>query len=129
MTTLSAFTNQIYNLSVNLSKMFPEDPDLAFTKNAVYMLKKNNPRKLQIAFNDYIYQYNQQVMKKDEKFLIETDFLEDETVKQHASNVEYAEKIMDNLRKYWNQMDDESKENIWKYLQVLMILNEKCVKN
>lgn len=129
MTTLSAFTNQIYNLSVNLSKMFPEDPDLAFTKNAVYMLKKNNPRKLQTAFNEYIYKYNEQVMKKDEKFLIETDFLDDENVREKASNVEYAEKIMNNLRKYWNQMDDESKENIWKYLQVLMLLNQKCMKN
>ena len=129
MTTLSAFTNQIYNLSLNLSKMFPEDPDLAFTKNAVYMLKKNNPRKLQTAFNEYIYKYNDQVMKKDEKFLIETDFLDDENVREKATNVEYAEKIMCNLRKYWNQMDEESKENIWKYLQVLMLLNQKCMKN
>ena len=128
MTTLSAFTNQIYNLSVNMSTMFPSDPDLAFTKNAVYLLKKNNPRKLQNTFDQYVAKYNKQVMEKDEKFLIENNFLEDDTVKNSNADVDYAEKIINNLRKYWSIMDDESKENIWKYLQVLMLLNEKCKK-
>ena len=38
----------------------------------------------------------------------------------------YANKIMTNLKKYWCQINDESKNNIWKYLQVLLVLNTKC---
>ena len=47
MSILSAFTNQLLNLINNLCEMYPNDPDLSFTKTSVILMKKSNPRKLQ----------------------------------------------------------------------------------
>lgn len=126
-TKLSAFTNQLMNLINNLCKMYPSDPDLQFSKTSVSLMKKTNPRKLQVLFNKYVRQYENQIMSKDEKFLLENNFVEDkQSDMESKADADYAQSIINNLRKYWRSMDDESKTNIWKYLQVLMLLNNKC---
>ena len=126
-TALSAFTNQLLNLIKNLSEMYPSDPDIQFTNTTVNFLKSSNPRKLQKIFEEYVKQYETQIMKKDENFLLNNNFIEDNKDLSHdEKQVDYDETIIDNLRKYWKDMDEESKENIWKYLQVLLILSNKC---
>ena len=64
-------------------------------------------------------------MNQDENFLLNNDFINN-TV--NNDNVDYAISIMNNLKKYWNDMDNESKDNIWKYFKVLVILNTKCIE-
>tara|TARA_A100001015_G_C14555797_1_gene543318 strand:+ start:88 stop:462 length:375 start_codon:yes stop_codon:yes gene_type:complete len=123
MSVLTAFTTQLQNLSQNLSEMYPNDPDLQLSKNTVSLMKKTNPRKLQFIFNKYVKQYEPHIMNKNDEFLLKANLLEGVNT---GGNTEYAEAIINNLRKYWSVMDDESKENIWKYLKVLMILNNKC---
>ena len=125
MTSLTAFTSQLLNLSSNLALLYPEDPDLEFTKNSISLLKSTNPRKLQIMFDKYVGIYETQIMNKESVFFIEKDIVVDD-IKTNETNIDYAKNIMYNLKKYWNDMDDISKDNIWKYLQVLIILNKKC---
>ena len=126
MSILTAFTTQLLNLTSNLCEMYPNDPDLNFTHGSVEFMKKNNPRKLQKIFDQHVSKYAAQILKKDEQFLLTTDFLQGERTKNEKKDVEYAESIMNNLRKYWSTMDEESKMNLWKYLQVLILLNTKC---
>jgi len=123
MSTLSAFTQQLLNLATNLSDMYPNDTDLEFTKNSISLFKTTNPRKLQKAFNTYIAIYSGQIIEKDESFFINTDIVNDLNLENKSPNAEF---IMITLKKYWEDMDDTSKNNIWKYLQVLLILNNKC---
>ena len=127
MSSLSAFNNQLINLIDNLSKMYPNDPDIQFTKTTVSFIKKTNPRKLSDVFNKYVKQYETKIMEKDEEFLMKNNFIDEENFNEISNQkMDYAEGIISNLRKYWSSMDDESKENIWKYLQVLILLNNKC---
>ena len=126
MSTLSAFTNQLQNLINNLYKMYPNDPDIIFSKTTVGFIKRTNPRKLSEIFNKYVKQYESQIMSKDEEFLMNNNFTEGDNIEIINQKIDYAESIIANLRKYWSSMDDDSKENIWKYLQVLIILNNKC---
>lgn len=127
MSLLGSFNQQLLNLSTNLSKLYPEDPDLEFTNNSISILKKTNPRKLQQMFDHYVGKYKEQIINKDASFFLLKDFIKDDlNLELNESNVDYAESIIYNLKKYWNDIDNESKENIWKYLQVLIILNEKC---
>tara|TARA_Y100000385_G_scaffold281767_1_gene335119 strand:+ start:5585 stop:5971 length:387 start_codon:yes stop_codon:yes gene_type:complete len=125
MSTLSAFNTQLTNLSNNLSESYPNDPDLQFSSTTINFLKSTNPRKLQEIFNKYIYIYKDEIMNQDENFLLNNDFINN-TV--NNDNVDYAISIMNNLKKYWNDMDNESKDNIWKYFKVLVILNTKCIE-
>lgn len=124
MSLLKAFTQQLNNLISNLCKLFPKDPDLALTKTSITLLIKTNPRKLQVIFNNHIAIYSKQILNKDENFFKNTNFIELES--KNINNIVYANKIMTNLKKYWNEINDESKNNIWKYLQVLLVLNTKC---
>lgn len=127
MSSLSAFNNQLINLIDNLSKMYPNDPDIQFTKTTVSFIKKTNPRKLSDVFNKYVKQYETKIMEKDEEFLMKNNFIDEKNFNEISNQkMDYAEGIISNLRKYWSSMDDESKENIWKYLQVLILLNNKC---
>jgi type I site-specific restriction-modification system R (restriction) subunit len=123
MSFLTAFNNQLCNLVNNLSDMFPEDPDLQFSKNTVAFLKKNNPRKLQKIFSEYVGIYKNQIKEEDDKFFLTKDFIKEDL--DFDSN-HYSNDIMKNLKKYWHLIDTESKKNIWKYLKVLVILNDKC---
>lgn len=125
MSSLSAFTNQLLNLSKNLCELYPEDPDLEFTKNSIQFMKKSNPRKIQHLFDTYIAKYKQQILNKEADFFLYRDIVKDD-LNLDNKTVDYAQTIMYNLKKYWSDIDDESKENIWKYLQVLIILNDKC---
>lgn len=124
MSLLKAFTQQLNNLICNLCKLFPKDPDLVLTKTSISLLIKTNPRKLQTIFNNHIAIYSKEILNKDENFFKNTNFVELES--KNINNVMYANKIMTNLKKYWCQINDESKNNIWKYLQVLLVLNTKC---
>ena len=128
MSILTAFTTQLINLTSNLCEMYPDDPDLRFTQSSVEFMKKSNPRKLQKIFDQHVSKYAAQILKRDERFLLTTDFLQEERnkTKNKKDDIEYAESIMNNLRKYWSTMDVESKTNLWKYLQVLILLNTKC---
>lgn len=127
MSYLTAFNNQITNLVNNLSDMFPEDYDLEFTKNSVSFLKKNNPRKLQTVFSSYIAVYTNEINNENENFFLKKDFIKDDLkYDRNDDSGDYSYEIMKNLKKYWTIIDDESKKNIWKYLKVLIILNEKC---
>lgn len=122
---LSAFNQQLLNLSTNLSELFPEDPDLAFTKNSISIMKKNNPRKLQQMFNQYVSKYKTEIMEKNTDFFLKKNIIKDD-LNLKNNQLDYAETIILNLKKYWSNIDFESRENIWKYFQVLVILNEKC---
>ena len=75
MSSLSAFTNQLLNLSKNLCELYPEDPDLEFTKNSIQFMKKSNPRKIQHLFDTYIAKYKQQILNKEADFFLYRDII------------------------------------------------------
>ena len=125
MSILSAFNQQLLNLSVNLSELFPDDPDIEFTKNSISLIKRTNPRKLQEIFKYYMSRYKTQILNKEAEFFLERDII-NQDLNLDNSQLDYAHNIMINLKKNWSAMDSESKENVWKYLQVLVVLSDKC---
>ena len=70
MSVLSAFTNQLLNLMGNLCDMYPNDPDLSFTKTSIQLMKKSNPRKLQEIFEEYVAIHEKAIMEKNGDFFI-----------------------------------------------------------
>ena len=54
MSALTSFNTQLYNLIDSLCKLFPHDSDLSLTKTSISFMKRSNPRKLQVLFNDYV---------------------------------------------------------------------------
>ena len=65
-------------------------------------------------------------MNKNEELLLETDFVSENTDKQDDSS---AFDIMAKLKGKWQELNNKEKENIWKYLQVLIKLTDKHIQN
>lgn len=124
MSHLTAFCTQLINLLTNLNQLYPDDNDITISLTSVNLLKSTNPRQLLNIFTTYVLKYEKNIIERDENFFLNTNLIEDCNVDKQDAN--YAGSVMGNLKKYWNQMDNESKENIWKYFQVLILLSKKC---
>ena len=61
-------------------------------------------------------------MSKDQT-LLETDFVTEHSLEDAENGFD----IMKNLRLNWKMLDDNERENIWKYLQVLIKITDKYI--
>ena len=127
MSLLNAFNTQLINLLNNLCEMYPNDNDIHFSSTTIRFLKKSNPRQLYTICDKYISMYSKEIMEKDDLFFLENNYSKHYNNKP-TDDINHIERIIDNLKKYWETMDSDSRENIWKYMQVLQVLNNK-IKN
>ena len=118
-TTLKIFCNQLYNLNETLYNRFPENKQLSLALTGVQTMKETNSKKLIEMFVLYAYKFKKDVMEKNEKFLLENDYLDDKKKDQENIN------IINTLKDNWKSLENSEKDNIWKYLQVLMKLTDK----
>jgi hypothetical protein len=119
--TIKAFNNQLQNFINVLSDRFPDLSDLKVASTGVSTLIKYNTKKPIELFVKYTYTYRELIMTKNETQLLNTDFM---TVVD-KEDIDYASKIITIMKDNWKQLTDDEKENIWKYLQVLMKLIDK----
>ena len=63
--------------------------------------------------------YEQQILAKDECFFLE-----------EAYDPQYADiNIIEKLKGIWKTLPAEDKEIVWKYFQVLLVLNRRCLRS
>ena len=124
MSTTRIFNTQLFNFATVLVNRFPDDKELKLGLTAVETLSKINPKKNVEIFTMYVYKYREQIMNKDEKFILETDFISENP--DLDSNG--ASDIMQRLKLNWSYLNPDDKENIWKYLKVLITLTDKYIK-
>lgn len=118
MSVLSAFNKTLDVFSASLVSMFPTDKDLKVFNQSRQLLAKTNPRKVCSLFHEYItVPYKSFIDTKDEAAC----FTQSE--KDLTDNYDGEIPIMERLRAYWGVMSDESKANVWKFLQNLTKLS------
>ena len=120
--TLKIFSNQMLNLCETLHSRFPSNKQVALCLTGVETLKSSNSKKLLEMFLKHGYAYRDKVMVKDEAFMLDANFLDNEY--RNSEN----ENIMNALKSEWKSLDEDEKEAIWKYLQVLMKLTDKYLQ-
>lgn len=120
--TLKIFSNQMVNLCETLHTRFPNNKQISLSMTAIETLKNSNSKKLFEMFLKHGYKYRDRVMIKDELFMLDTNFLENE------NDTSDNENIMNTLKLEWKSLDSDEKDAIWKYLQVLMKLTDKYLK-
>jgi len=129
MSFLGAFNTQLENFASSLTQRFPDDTDLKVAARAVTTLKSVNPKKNIEFFKAYVYCYKHIIEAKSESFFLESDLLKEITSNSSSLGVSVdsgeANVIISRLRTHWVSLTDEEKENIWKYLNVLIKLVEK----
>jgi hypothetical protein len=126
--TLKIFNTQLLNFSSAMSERFPTNRDLKVALTGLKTLNTMNPKKPMELFLTYTYKYRDLVMNKDEQKLINTNFNEElKNCKEFVENQENTNEVIETLRQHWSELTSEEKENIWKYLQVLMTLTDKHI--
>ena len=122
---IKTFNTQLINLTEALTKRFDDDADLKLALTGIKTLKANNSNKNIEMFTLYVYKYRDKIMAKNEKLLLETDFVSENSNKDKDSS---AFDIMAKLKAKWQSLNNEEKDNIWKYLQVLIKLTDKHIQ-
>lgn len=123
MSYLSAFNQQLVNFIEELHNLFPKDNEISLALNTVYLLKKTNPKKIIEFFRDYFMPYEDKIKKMDVSFFIKKDY--DNEVSDYVKSLN----VITNLKKYWDIMSQQSKKNIWIYMNVLVKLCHKYYGN
>tara|TARA_B100001094_G_C17775202_1_gene597026 strand:+ start:141 stop:503 length:363 start_codon:yes stop_codon:yes gene_type:complete len=120
MSYLKAFTKQMEQFINELSEMFPQDKHIAMGKSTLFIVKKANPRKLLEFFKFYFYKYEDKIMSKDESFFLERNF--DDQLSDYVKSLN----AITNLKQYWKNLTEKTKNTIWLYLIVLLKLSKKA---
>ena len=121
------FNIQIINFANVLVKRFPEDSELKFALTGLETLRTVNPLNNVEIFTVYIYKYRDKIMDKNEDLLLNVDFVNENPSMISDENPSSAFDVMVRLKNNWNLLQPDEKDNIWKYLQVLVKLTDKCI--
>ena len=125
--TLKIFNNQLVNLGRVLVERFPENKELKLGLTGIETLKNCNPKKNIEMFTVYGYKYRDHILKENESFFVEEDLITSNFEKNEVNDETFD--IMKTLKENWNLLEINEKTNIWKYLKVLIKLNEKYIKS
>lgn len=120
-TYIELFNNKADEFFKELAVSFPDIKPFAYVKTGLSMLRNINPRRPVEIFHTHVYvQYKDVLLRRDEEFFFNTTYDLSRT-----TAVEYWLDFIDCIRNIWKTLDSAEKEVIWKYFQVLIILNEK----
>lgn len=114
------FNKQLDDLLSKLIMTFPNEDNFKDALNSLKMMRRiKGNKEIVKKFMDNISQYNDLIVEKNEAFFLNLEFGNDE-----------ISKIASRIKSLWNshKMNKESKDNIWKYFQVLLFLGKQILK-
>jgi hypothetical protein len=107
-----------------LTVSFPNIKQFQTFRSGFNLLKNLDKKKPQNVFNTYVYnEYKDYIVNRNEDF-----FLNNEVEIISTRKDQWLE-FISNIRDIWKTLDEDNKDVIWKYFQILVTLNEKCVNN
>jgi hypothetical protein len=118
---LKLFTETLIRFFVELSETFPEERDIKIAVDLLEAAKKINPGMIRDVFYECVTRdLKEAIVKEDDAFVI----IHARTkIATQYNEVSPALSIFD---KHWGTMSDANRQVIWKYLKVLVTLNEKA---
>jgi hypothetical protein len=121
---LTAFNDHFIDFVSDVQNVFPDDPDILATKNALIAIRKANPKMIVKIWNKFIVgKYKPQIEAGNIDFFINKDYSNDVS---SASNSDKIMESIDRLREPIKQMTPESQSKTMKYIQNLTKLAAMC---
>jgi hypothetical protein len=117
---IDAFFNQFNSFLVELKQMYPEDEDFPVFITTLSMMKSANPM-LVINFvkSEIVDPFGVKIQAKDESFFISKDY---------ATRDDVDLNIVDKIKQYIQGMSPETKETVWKYIDIITKLCSKALE-
>ena len=123
--TLTKFNNTIEQLIDALIERYSYheyfNKELSLTKEKFILLRKTNPRKVMEGVLVFVYPYKGHIMNSDDSFFLNKNYENDTKDEGHLVK---ALKI----KELWEtDMDENTKNSIFTYFKVIIVLAEKYV--
>jgi hypothetical protein len=118
------FNSKAEEFIKELTTSFPDIKQFQTFRSGFSLLKNLDNKKPQDIFNTYVYiEYKDYILKRNEDFFLHN------VVEFESTRKDQWLEFIANIRNIWKTLDEDNKDVIWKYFQVLVTLNEKCVNN
>ena len=121
------FNNKLQEFVADLATAYPDIPDLSLYKSALRLAVSFSPDQPQRLFRQLVSMpFKQHILDRDEAFFLEYDF--DTCLKQSRDAVPGVVDldIISKIRSVWHHMGAQDKENVWQYLKLLVMIDERC---
>lgn len=120
---INLFNDKAEEFCKDLVTTFPEVVEFKKLKSGLLLLKNVDERKPREFFNNYVGEhFKHQIMTRDESFFIN----EVQNHVQGGLDNSQWQSVISLIHNLWGTLTDENKDNIWKYFQVLIAINDKC---
>lgn len=118
---IDTFFNQFTDFLKQLENMYPDDTDFPVFITTLDLLKSTNPM-LVVKFvkENIVDLYKDKILNKDESFFLDQDYTKHGDVDLN---------IVHKLKKYVKDMSPNSKDVVWKYIELIMKLSMKILEN
>ena len=120
---VTLFNKKFLEFLDDLIRTFPEDRDFRSFKSTVVLLINFDERKLQNVFSIAIPRYKTHIVERNDQFFLANTFEELGEIEQSK---EVTGELINKLKTYWVQLDSDNRETVWKYLALLVALNDRC---
>lgn len=121
MSITSTFNTQLINFYNELENLNIDKKLIKNSKTKIMLLKKANSKILIELFIQHIYIYKSFIISKDIQIFNNIN----EDIEDKENNKIYM--LFNILKNNWNIYNDNTKENIWLYLNVLINLCDKYI--
>ena len=117
MSVLTAFNEHFTEFVNDIHRVFPEDNDILFAKNAFSAIRRVNPRMIIKIWNSYIAnKYREEIEAGNIDFFIRKDYSQDLANADNSSRITDA---IDRLRNPIKSMTETDQAKTMKYIQNL----------
>ena len=121
---LTAFNDHFIDFVSDIQSVFPNDPDILATKNALSAIRKANPKMIVKFWNSFVVgKYKSEIEAGNIGFFINKDYASDVSA---AANSDKIMESINRLREPIRQMTPESQAKTMKYIQNLTKLAAMC---
>lgn len=132
---LGRFNKQLSALCNVLILLYPEDKYFRQAESLLDLGIKTNPRLVHGLFVEHIMKFKDEILEENDDFFLE--YCQDkkkreelmkqgeDVMKQYNVKADVMDTIMERCSLYWNQLEEDQKKNIWKYLKVLIVLSQR----
>lgn len=124
------FNNKLTEFLKELVKTFPSDTDFKLFQASVRVLRLADEKKPLDLFNSGLTEeYKENIRTKNEEFFMNNDYsdvLNNENLQKLNSDNDVNNKLINKLKGYWKDLDDDNRNIVWQYFTVLLKICDRA---
>ena len=123
------FNKKLQELLNDLIVVFPDDKDFKLFKNSVRLITLADVKKpLQMFKLSLTDEYKKNIEERNTDFFLNNDYsdvLNNDIIKQTMNDDDVNKKLINKLKGYWKDLNNNNRDTIWTYFNILLKLSNK----